>query len=394
MKKILILFLLFPILNFSCIFGDDSPDIERKEWTIMVYSNADNNLESYLLSDLKEMESAGVSSKYMRIIVLIDRIPSYSTSYGDWTEAKLYEITYNNSLVIGSKELSSSELGVSTASNNNEIDMGDYNTLSKFVNFCKANYPSEHYGLIIEDHGDGWYTQGSRSSNEIDNSLMVSKSISFDDTSDSYIGTEELNLALGNKGLDIIAMDACFMGTIEVVYELRNCASYIIASPKTIDGKGSNYTRLFETIYDRLGSVENTAKGFVDAFNKEYQSYGDYLLSYETTKITDIVENGDIDSFVNYLKGLNPDLVNDIRNATVLYDPLDNDTDFNIELISFAEQTGYTILSTKLKEAAYCGTNTTNNKIAIYYPDGSYNMNYDDSLDFSVVTTWDEYIKP
>jgi hypothetical protein len=52
------------------------------KWTIMVYMDADNNLEDAGISDFNEMEVAGSTSD-VAILVLMDRIPGYDTSNGN-----------------------------------------------------------------------------------------------------------------------------------------------------------------------------------------------------------------------------------------------------------------------------------------------------------------------
>jgi len=75
---------------------------DSAEWTVMVYLDADNNLESAGINDINEMEIVG-SSDDVNVVVQVDRIP-YSVlaannqgyaddvSNGDWTNTRRYYI--------------------------------------------------------------------------------------------------------------------------------------------------------------------------------------------------------------------------------------------------------------------------------------------------------------
>ena len=47
---------------------------DTAEWTVMIYLDADNNLESAGIDDISEMEMVG-SSDDVNIVVQVDRIP-------------------------------------------------------------------------------------------------------------------------------------------------------------------------------------------------------------------------------------------------------------------------------------------------------------------------------
>ena len=79
------------------------PTNNTAEWTVMIYLDSDNNLESAGIDDINEMEMVG-STTDVNIVVQVDRIP-YSVlaannqgyaddvSNGDWTNTRRYYIT-------------------------------------------------------------------------------------------------------------------------------------------------------------------------------------------------------------------------------------------------------------------------------------------------------------
>ncbi len=80
----------------------------QKDWTFMVFLNADNNLDSFGVGDMQEMASAGGSNDNINVVCLIDRENGPAT---------LNYITKEGPQVV-------KELG--------EIDMGDY---KEYVNY-------------------------------------------------------------------------------------------------------------------------------------------------------------------------------------------------------------------------------------------------------------------
>lgn len=61
-------------------------------WTFMVYMDGDCDLEESAIDDMNEMEMVG-STGEVNIIALLDRIPGYDDSNGDWVTTKLFEVT-------------------------------------------------------------------------------------------------------------------------------------------------------------------------------------------------------------------------------------------------------------------------------------------------------------
>ncbi len=161
-------------------------------WTFMVYMDGDCNLEESAIDDMNEMEMVG-STGAVNIIVMLDRIPGYDDSNGNWTTTKLFEIT---------EDRNSDGVIRSTSVDWGELNMGDPNTLADFAVWGIENYPAEHYALIIWDHGGGW------------------KIVATDDTSDrDGIKMPELDSALFwiinetcIERLDLIGFDTCLMG--------------------------------------------------------------------------------------------------------------------------------------------------------------------------------------
>lgn len=196
-------------------------------WTILVYLDADNDLETAGIRNFNQMETVG-STKDVRIVVQIDRHPAYDTTNGDWTDTRRYLITHDNdtSTMHSIRLDADSPLG--------ELNMGSPNTLKDFVEWGTATFPAQHYCLIIWDHGTGWSIRSL-------NSGPTTRYIASDDTNAGGLNVNQIPYALANARMDVIAFDACLMQQLETAYELRNSASYLVASPDTEPSPGYDY---------------------------------------------------------------------------------------------------------------------------------------------------------
>lgn len=99
-----------------------------------------------------------------------------------------------------------------------EVNMGSYETLRDFVNYCKENYPAERYILSLYDHGGGWI------------------GACLDLTNDSdWLTPDEIYRALAEAGgIDLFMFAAaCHMGALEVAYEIREFVDVYIGSEKS-----------------------------------------------------------------------------------------------------------------------------------------------------------------
>ncbi|MHB0995081.1 MAG: clostripain-related cysteine peptidase [Elusimicrobiales bacterium] len=228
----------------------------QKEWTIMVFINAKNNLEKYGLKDMNEMEMVGSSDK-VNIVVELARIAGFDSSDGDWKTSRRYLVK---------KDAEVSKVTSPVVQELPKADMGDYKHLIDFANWAKANYPARKYMLIVWNHGAGWikYVPGQ------------TKGISYDDETGNHITTPQLGEALkAMGGVDVYGSDACLMQMAEVVYELRDHTQYIVGSEETEPGDGYTYDTFLGPIVAKGDmSAYEVAKVTVDAYSDHYQQLG------------------------------------------------------------------------------------------------------------------------
>lgn len=204
---------------------------KEKEWTFLVYMNADNDLESAGIKDINEMETVGSDAR-INIVVQCDRSPEYDESNGNWVGSRRFFVTRDqDTSTVNSKMVKN--LGES-------VDMGDPAVLSDFLKWGIKSYPAKKYAVVIWNHGSGWKFQNAR--------FSPVKGISYDESSGNHLDNFKLTAALaegvkanGGKKLDVLIMDACLMAMIEVAYQVRDAAEIYVASEEVAPGDGMPY---------------------------------------------------------------------------------------------------------------------------------------------------------
>ena len=287
--------------EYTEIDGDFQECNDERLWTILIYMAADNNLESAAIEDLCELEASKINSNKVSIFVLIDRNQNYDTSNDNWTGCRLYKLSSGNAA--GSKSIKSTEISCEKigliAGQNTELDMSSTYVLSGSLDFVMSRYPAQNYGLIVWGHGTGWRSQNLIE--EYDEGLF--KGFCSDASSDCimtlYQFSDALKTGLGEKKLNFLGFDTCYGGEIEILYQLRDSASFIAGSEGLIAFSGWDYKYLFDYFEEEgLYSSHSLAKATVEQFKEKYtytsrasiivsdQSYvSDYVDSFN--KLTD-----------------------------------------------------------------------------------------------------------
>lgn len=169
-----------------------------------------------------------------------------------------------------------------------ELDMGDKKTLSDYVTWAMSHYPAEHTALILVDHGGGF--GGSMS----------------DTSSDSLLELQETKEALAlvanpeNK-IDVLFMNACFMGTFEIGHQFRDTVSYYVAS----QDYRTRYTWGFRDSLKQItknSSPLEVAKAFVDGYADQMTFDFLHPRSY-TMSVTDLNNVGLVKDGLEYFNG-------------------------------------------------------------------------------------------
>ena len=251
-------------------------NLNKGDLTIMVYLAADNNLSSYALEDINEMEAANLPNN-VHVTFMMDGNDSYVSS--DWAGTKYGVISHDDDM---------STINSYTV-DEGEKDSGDPSTLTDFINWSANIAPSDNYVLVDWDHGGGI------------------AGTAWDDTSnDDNLTINELQSAIQNSNVSnfgMVGFDACLEGVLDSSYSLKDNADYVVGSENTEPGDGWDYTTWLNDIANDANNNqltnENIAKDAVS-------SYGDFYTNENVAHTTlSAVKTSALDTIVTDLKNFN-----------------------------------------------------------------------------------------
>jgi hypothetical protein len=207
-----------------------------QKWLVMLYEDADDKiLEQDVYIDLNEAERVG-SSDRVQIVAQMDRFRGGFQGDGNWTDAKRFYVTQDSDLQrVRSQQVA--DLG--------EVNMSDGQTLVDFVTWAIGAYPADKYVLILSDHGMGW--PGGWSDADSDGRGDPSLPLSSATGDDLFLmeldqALEESRAQAGLEQFELIGLDACVMGHLEVLSALAPHARYAVVSQETEPAVGWAYT--------------------------------------------------------------------------------------------------------------------------------------------------------
>lgn len=154
--------------------------------------------------------------------------------------------------------------------------------IGEHISMMASYAPAERYGIVFAGHGQGWITREILNNNKDVSALSagynpwipaagaeVTRAFGENNV---QVNIDELAMGIESSGiaLDYILFDACFMSNIEAIYELRNAANYIIASPCEIMGKGFPYHRTLPHLFTNDGATTDYVAA-AESYNKYYK---------------------------------------------------------------------------------------------------------------------------
>jgi len=268
----------------------------KKDWTLMIYISADNDLRNFAIRNLKQMTKVG-SNGYINIIVHLDIKLS-----GNRKVTKRYYIQKDKILHLNANDPATQRM-----------DSGNPETLFSFCNWGVSEFPAENYGLILWNHGTGpldprrgriiklsdLFTFNPQINKvEIDRSIgffdlldayqTENRGICWDDTTGNYLTSHDLDYALGKiyskvlegKKFAFIGFDACLMQDIGVAHIVKKYSDIMIGSQEVILGTGWHYVETLKPFLQKPLSKEEFSKHIVYSYRNAYNRItNDYTLS-------------------------------------------------------------------------------------------------------------------
>lgn len=284
------------LLAASCSSDrDDEPSIATPEaaveHTLFMYLPWSTDLTSCFYQNIADLEESIVSQGGLdnqRVVVFI------STSA---TAAKLFEITYADGQCQRRDIKSYESPSLTTADG-----------ISSILSDVKAAAPAVRYAMTIGCHGMSWLpVTPSGTDNETaaahkaamawrpETALLTRYFGAKDKAYQTDISTLAQAISEAGIRMDFILFDDCYMASVEVAYELKDVADYIIASTCEVMAYGMPYAAMGRHL---MGEPDYEA-----ACDEFYAFYSNYtIMPCGTLSVTDCSQ---LDGLASVMKRIN-----------------------------------------------------------------------------------------
>ena len=179
-----------------------------KSWTLIFYMGGidgeKKNMDAALQHDIDDLKYVK-SDNFINMVVLIDK-----TGIGD---AKAFSVTSSGA------ELPITLTSIDPSWTNNEVNIGNPATLATWGVYCINIFPAEKYAVIIDDHGVGI---SGCSKNEQNNDMISPIELAS--------ALSQMKTANDGDNIDLLGLDVCTMGILEVADECRNYVDCLVSS--------------------------------------------------------------------------------------------------------------------------------------------------------------------
>lgn len=228
------------------------PETDTAKSLTLVYMMAENSLSSYAKKDIDEMMVAASSvPDDGKLLVFID----------DNKLPRIYHIHADDGTAVCD----------TVYRFENDFCSSDTTAMRVVFDWVYENYPADSLNLIMWSHGSGWV-------NGTMQHAPMQKSIGVDNERNSAYSNNTMRAIEMNELADFLCtqpmpvqmlmFDACFMQTVETMFELRNSAKWILASPAEIPGDGAPYDKIMEALF----SVPFNAHAVMEGYYRQYEN--------------------------------------------------------------------------------------------------------------------------
>lgn len=282
----------------------------KKEYTLVVFMAADNDLHRFALKNIIQMESIG-SNENINIIVQLNIPGAHNTT-------RRYVINKGKRLIVQADG----------PVPNQKLNSGNPDTLIDCVEWAMKYYPAENLILNFWNHGSGCWEPGALKTINTTDLFYVDtethmlkldrnieyiehieeqqqRGICFDETYNSYMTNNDIKYALheiqhrilGGKKIAVVWFDACLMSMIEVAHACKDHAEYLVASQDVEYAAGSNYQLALTQFLTSAPTPREFACHVVKSFEKSYQ----YITRDFTQSAVDLSQVHNIEMNINFV---------------------------------------------------------------------------------------------
>lgn len=252
---------------------DETPAPLTESHTLVVFMQGNNGLAEFMDSNLQRIITAyyDVPTEIGRIVIFYDR-----GNYTRLTELYLDDGIAKQRLI---EEYPTSQSTV------------DKDFIRSVFERVKQEAPAESYGLIMSSHGGGWvpadiYDAYLLESDTRADSPAIEPLFYGQDDADC-MEIPDLVDALGDTHFRYIIFDACLMSNVEGLYDMRDLADYIIASPAEVMGAGFPYENFIPMLFER---EDHRLKDVCDEYMEYYRDSSGTIALIDCSKLEALAE--------------------------------------------------------------------------------------------------------
>ncbi len=138
------------------------------------------------------------------------------------------------------------------------LDYSHPATMKSILSEARRLAPADEYGLLLWSHSTGWLP---RTRSDVKKAFGV-------DGMKYMFDFDEIARVIGDFDWEFIAMDACFGGSVESLYDMRMCARYWVGSPTEVMGDGFPYDRIVPFLFwkDTQTGMKLLCQSYVDSY--------------------------------------------------------------------------------------------------------------------------------
>lgn len=269
--------LLFSSCSNEGYFYPITPQPEKETQRIIIaYLAGDNSLSSEIEQKIAALTVGFLSADYSqnRLFIYYDR---------KHVSPQLLEISADT-------ETPRQILKTYTTQNSASAEV-----MKQVLNDILKNYSASSYGLILFSHGSAWLPAGgleepykgeNLEKEDIDSSRRSTRSVCTDGESEMELTDFAAALPLpGNKKWDFILFEGCYMGSVEVAYELKDKTEAIIASPTEIVSPGMTevYPSALPYLFQPTPGLEKFAQAYFNTWDSKTGDYRSATISVVRT---------------------------------------------------------------------------------------------------------------
>lgn len=213
-----------------------------------------------------------------------------------------------------------------------QLNMGDPNTLSNFLKLGYEKYPADNYDLVLYNHGGA-----------IDGAI-------YDDISGDNLSLVDMETALKNSPfnrnnkLETVLFRTCLNGTLELANVFNDYSNYLIGSEEiSYGGSHTDVLSFFNDVKYNDTGLEYGTK-FVNSYERQMDILDPYDSVTQTYSVIDLTKidkvNEELSEYISSID-LSKNYNNIAKIRTNIYQYGMDSTSYDmIDLYTFIEQTG------------------------------------------------------